>query len=148
MLTHIDVLNSSNGLYYSIIDDLLRSTPHDLSPLHECAVTHGLGRGASYSTRAAFYDAYSGEKKVEVGADLGQPGFFIRVNRRRMRDWLAKHIDIQWNKRFLRYDENEDGVTAFFDDGTSVTGDMLIGAEGMNSHGEFSQRSCDGDGLL
>ncbi|MCJ1437322.1 hypothetical protein MMC27_006709 [Xylographa pallens] len=118
----------------SILGELLRSTPNDLAPLQETAVTHGLGRGASYTSRAAFFDAYSGEKKMEIGGDLGDPSFFIRVTRSRMRDWLASHIDIQWDKRFVRYEESDHGVTAFFADGSSATGEMLIGCEGINSH--------------
>ncbi|MCJ1377644.1 hypothetical protein MMC17_000740 [Xylographa soralifera] len=127
-----EVLNYSN-IKRSILVDLLRSTPNDLPPLQETAVTHGLGRGTSYTSRAAFFDAYSGEKKMDIGGDLGDPKFFIRVTRSRMRDWLASYIDIQWNKRFVRYEESDHGVTAFFADGTTATGEMLIGCEGINS---------------
>ena len=120
----------------SILGDLLQSTPNDLPPLQETAVTHGLGRGASYTSRAAFFDAYSGEKKMEIGGDLGDPKFFIRVTRSKLREWLRSHIDIQWNKCFVRYEESDHGVTAFFADGSSATGEMLVGCEGINSHGE------------
>ncbi|MCJ1290484.1 hypothetical protein MMC34_002022 [Xylographa carneopallida] len=118
----------------SILGDLLQSTPNDLPPLQETAVTHGLGRGASYTSRAAFFDAYSGEKKMEIGGDLGDPKFFIRVTRSKLREWLRSHIDIQWNKCFVRYEESDHGVTAFFADGSSATGEMLVGCEGINSH--------------
>ncbi|MCJ1396712.1 hypothetical protein MMC18_009604 [Xylographa bjoerkii] len=118
---------------HTILGELLGSIPNDLPPLCETAVTHNLGRGASYTSRAAFFDAYSGEKKMDIGGDLGDPKYFIRVTRSKIRDWLGTHIDIQWNKRFVRYEESDHGVTAFFEDGTSATGEMLIGCEGINS---------------
>ena len=58
-----------------------------------------------------------------------------------MRDWLASHIEIQWNKRFVHYEESDDGVTAFYADGSSATGGMLISCEGVNSHGQ-PPRDC------
>lgn len=42
-------------------------------------------------------------------------------------------IKIEYNKKFIRYNESEDQVTAYFADGTSVTGDMIIGCDGMFS---------------
>lgn len=48
---------------------------------------------------------------------------------------LSQHLDIQWNKRLSRYEETSTGVTAFFEDGTSATGDMLVGADGLHSRG-------------
>jgi len=42
-------------------------------------------------------------------------------------------IKIEYNKKFVRYNESEDQVTAYFADGTSVTGDMIIGCDGMFS---------------
>jgi 2-polyprenyl-6-methoxyphenol hydroxylase-like FAD-dependent oxidoreductase len=41
---------------------------------------------------------------------------------------------VQFDKKFLRYERNPDGtVTAFFADGTSATGNVLIGADGVHS---------------
>lgn len=42
-------------------------------------------------------------------------------------------IKTEYNKKFVRYNESDDQVTAYFADGTSVTGDMLIGCDGMFS---------------
>ena len=45
----------------------------------------------------------------------------------------AKGIKMVWGKRFLKYEENEDGVEVFFEDGTSAKGDVLVGADGSRS---------------
>ncbi|MEF9478420.1 FAD-dependent monooxygenase [Chryseobacterium sp. 1B4] len=42
-------------------------------------------------------------------------------------------IKIEYNKKFVRYHESDDQVTAYFADGTSVTGDVLMGCDGMFS---------------
>lgn len=42
-------------------------------------------------------------------------------------------IKTEYNKKFVRYNESDNHVTAYFADGTSVTGDMLIGCDGMFS---------------
>ena len=58
---------------------------------------------------------------------------FIRANRRRLRQWLATNIDVKWDKRLSKVEETEDKVTAYFEDGTSATGDVLVGADGVRS---------------
>ncbi|HEY2762798.1 MAG TPA: FAD-dependent oxidoreductase [Pseudonocardiaceae bacterium] len=42
-------------------------------------------------------------------------------------------ISIQWGKRLISAGQHEGGLTAFFDDGTRARGDLLIGADGLNS---------------
>ena len=42
--------------------------------------------------------------------------------------------DVQFNKRFLRYEQTSDGaVLAHFEDGTSARADLLVAADGVNS---------------
>jgi 2-polyprenyl-6-methoxyphenol hydroxylase-like FAD-dependent oxidoreductase len=42
--------------------------------------------------------------------------------------------DVQFNKRFLRYEETTDGaIRAHFDDGSSAQADLLVAADGVNS---------------
>ena len=45
----------------------------------------------------------------------------------------AQGIRVQYGKRLVSVDEHADSVTAHFADGTSATGDVLIGADGVNS---------------
>jgi 2-polyprenyl-6-methoxyphenol hydroxylase-like FAD-dependent oxidoreductase len=42
--------------------------------------------------------------------------------------------DVQFNKRFLRYEETSDGaIRADFEDGSSIQADLLVAADGVNS---------------
>ncbi|MCR3749724.1 FAD-dependent oxidoreductase [Lentzea californiensis] len=58
------------------------------------------------------------------------------VSRIAMRTALLGGLDdvVRFDKTFTRFTQNDDGtVTAFFDDGTSETGDVLVGADGAQS---------------
>ncbi|CAG8586850.1 17814_t:CDS:2 [Gigaspora margarita] len=57
----------------------------------------------------------------------------IITYRNRLRDVLLEGVDIQWGKKCIGYEETEDGVWALFEDGTREFGDLLIGADGINS---------------
>jgi len=48
-------------------------------------------------------------------------------------DGVAAEPLVHWGKTFTRYELHDDGVRAFFDDGTHADGDILIGADGSNS---------------
>ncbi|CAG8598964.1 18812_t:CDS:2 [Racocetra fulgida] len=50
-----------------------------------------------------------------------------------LRDVLSEGVDIQWGKKCVGYEESDDGVWALFEDGTREFGDLLIGADGINS---------------
>ncbi|KAG5983617.1 hypothetical protein E4U55_007717 [Claviceps digitariae] len=58
------------------------------------------------------------------------------VSRMTLRQVLLTGLEdvVHFDKHFTHYSSNHDGtVTAFFRDRTSVTGDLLVGAEGTNS---------------
>lgn len=46
---------------------------------------------------------------------------------------VAAGVPFEYNKRLVRVEEDADGVTAHFADGSSATGDVLIGADGIRS---------------
>ncbi|EXJ87763.1 hypothetical protein A1O1_04690 [Capronia coronata CBS 617.96] len=60
-----------------------------------------------------------------------------RVNREKLRAVLLKDVEdhVRWSKKLTRVEvgEDGDGVRAHFHDGTSVSGAILVGAEGSNS---------------
>lgn len=64
---------------------------------------------------------------------------YNQVHRADFHAILAKAVQqlkadvIHLNKRTTHFEEDDNGVTAFFDDGTSASGDILVGADGVKS---------------
>lgn len=60
---------------------------------------------------------------------------FYRFLRSRLRAFMAEDVDISCSKKLtsLTYAPDHSSVTAHFDDGTSVRGRLVIGADGSNS---------------
>lgn len=56
-----------------------------------------------------------------------------RINRGRFRKWLLEGIDVEWNKVLDHYEVTESGVKVIFKDGSTETGSVLVGADGVNS---------------
>ena len=57
------------------------------------------------------------------------------ISRGKLRDALLHDTEdlVHWGKTFTGYELRDDGVRAFFDDGTHADGDLLVGADGSNS---------------
>ncbi|KAI7878418.1 FAD/NAD(P)-binding domain-containing protein [Lichtheimia hyalospora FSU 10163] len=78
-------------------------------------------------------DGVSGEPFMKRGGPNLGAGVY-RVNRKRLRDWLAEGIHISWGKQLDHYStEKEGGIKAVFKDGTEARGRLLIGVDGSNS---------------
>jgi salicylate hydroxylase len=61
-----------------------------------------------------------------------RPGLVDRI---RLREFLTHGIEdhITWDKKFVKYEETPDKVTAYFEDGTTAEADLLVAADGANS---------------
>lgn len=70
----------------------------------------------------------------KVIKDISSSGM-IRIDRNRMRKLCKTGLPVQYNKSLgsLTYGAEGTGVTAQFLDGTSATGDLVIGADGARS---------------
>lgn len=76
--------------------------------------------------------------KIPLGKDAA-----VQLLRTELRSVLLDGINIQWNKRLVSFEEDQDKVTAYFEDGSSASGDLLVGCDGgaskvrelMKSHG-------------
>ena len=68
------------------------------------------------------------------GVPEGQPGHILRVSRERLRDYLWRDLPVQTGQHFTHYVEDDNGVTAYFADGSSARGSILVGADGAHSH--------------
>ena len=42
-------------------------------------------------------------------------------------------VEVHFSKKLVRVEEDEDSITAIFEDGTSATGDVLLGCDGIHS---------------
>jgi flavin-dependent dehydrogenase len=76
------------------------------------------------------YDGQTGEEIKEV-----KSAGMIRVDRNRMRKLCKTGLPVQYEKALsnLSYSADGKGVTAQFLDGTTATGDILIGSDGARS---------------
>lgn len=54
----------------------------------------------------------------------------VQFLRSELRKLLQEDINIQWNKRLVRFEDNADKVIAYFEDGSKVEGDLLVGCDG------------------
>ncbi|PKY27646.1 FAD/NAD(P)-binding domain-containing protein [Rhizophagus irregularis] len=50
-----------------------------------------------------------------------------------LREVLLEDVPVQWNKKCVGFEETENGVWAIFEDGSREFGDILVGADGINS---------------
>jgi 2-polyprenyl-6-methoxyphenol hydroxylase-like FAD-dependent oxidoreductase len=73
-------------------------------------------------------DGASGKKKIQVSFPV-----IRRVNIQKTKKNLATGLDIKYGKRLVDISVTGDRVTAHFEDGTSESGSVIIGADGGNS---------------
>ncbi|KAK4164788.1 FAD-dependent urate hydroxylase [Cladorrhinum sp. PSN259] len=130
-----DMSHTSRGVGYAIglynleetFGDLL---PDDLPPFQ--TTCHLLPLALPSQFRLYFPDGNA------VGIQDTPETPCIRVNRLKLRKLLSTNINIQWGKYAKDIIQTADSVTVRFEDGTSATGDVLIGADGTYS----SVRPC------
>lgn len=115
------------SLFGSALSTLVSEMPEDLGPIDQTSHLLPLELPAQF----AFYDVTKPEMRVGVVSD--DSGKIIRANRQRLRDWLLQGIDVQFDKRVVKIDEKGDKVIVHFQDGTSESGDIVVGAEGTRS---------------
>ncbi|KAI1810381.1 FAD/NAD(P)-binding domain-containing protein [Poronia punctata] len=110
---------------HSILEDLPSSFPSDMPPLRESA-DHLWP--LKLEPQVCFYGR---GQRMTVENTPETP--CLRLNRLHFRQWLATQIPIQWGKRLVRVEDAGPRVTVHFEDGTSASGDILIGADGVKS---------------
>jgi 2-polyprenyl-6-methoxyphenol hydroxylase-like FAD-dependent oxidoreductase len=91
----------------------------------------------------AFLNSKTGEQMGAAEID-----YFYRLRRSKLRALLAKDADIRFGKKLTSIDDSPDGksITAHFEDGTSATGLLIVGADGARS--VTRQISVGTDGAL
>ncbi|MDR8407713.1 FAD-dependent monooxygenase [Nonomuraea sp. 3-1Str] len=73
--------------------------------------------------------------KVLDVVEMGQHGRHLAVDRETLRRALLAEVEdaVTFGRRLTAFDARPDGVTALFADGSAATGDVLVGADGVNS---------------
>ncbi|KAI1103393.1 putative monooxygenase [Jackrogersella minutella] len=124
-----DPVSRSSGwaiAIHSILDEFISSVPQDLPPFKEY-VNHL--QPLNLEAQVGLY--FHGRREV-VQSSPEAP--VVRANRFLFREWLSTKIPIQWNKKVIGVEEELGGqVRVRFEDGTTATGDILVGADGVNS---------------
>ncbi|KAI0816584.1 FAD/NAD(P)-binding domain-containing protein [Xylaria sp. FL0064] len=111
---------------HSITEELVSAIPSDMPPLRESA-DHLVP--LKLEPQICFY----GREGPRIGVQNSPDTPCLRLNRLLFRKWLSTNIPIQFGKKLQSVEEGATGVTVYFEDGTSGSGDMLIGADGVNS---------------
>jgi 2-polyprenyl-6-methoxyphenol hydroxylase-like FAD-dependent oxidoreductase len=75
-----------------------------------------------------FFDLSTGEAKWKV-----PPAERIRVSRERLRNLMLTGLNMEWNKTLTNVVCDDSSVTAFFHDGSSANGSMLVACDGAHS---------------
>ena len=110
-----------------MLQDFKTSMPEDLGPLERTNHLLPLDLPAQFTLYR--------DGKPLVQATSSEERQIIRSNRGKLREYLSANLNIKWGKKFTRIEEHDNLVTIHFDDGTSATGDVLIGADGVHSLG-------------
>ncbi|CAK7198029.1 hypothetical protein SEUCBS139899_000687 [Sporothrix eucalyptigena] len=106
----------------NMLDDFASFMPDDVPPLRDA--NHLL----PLDLPSQFIMYPPGGARIGVEDSPKTP--CVRVNRKRLRELLLTGVPVQWGKKVVSIDEKEGTVTAVFEDGTSATGDLLVGADG------------------
>jgi 2-polyprenyl-6-methoxyphenol hydroxylase-like FAD-dependent oxidoreductase len=119
----------SIGLH-TTLDDLKTSISDDMPPLETVFYLHPL----RFPSQLAVYKAQDPGQRHGVTDDGS--GKLLRANRKRLREFLSTDIPVQFGKQAARIEKNDHSVTVEFKDGTSASGDFLVGADGVHSIGK------------
>ncbi|KAI0439971.1 FAD/NAD(P)-binding domain-containing protein [Xylaria telfairii] len=112
---------------HTILDDLAASFPSDMPDLKSS--TNHLAPLNLPVQLSLYYPGREGRLGMQDSPEMP----IIRAERRRLRNWLATNIPVQWGKHVTSIQYDEEGASVFFKDGTSAKGDILVGADGINS---------------
>ncbi|WP_161596626.1 FAD-dependent monooxygenase [Chitinophaga vietnamensis] len=153
------------GIDYEIFDAAPECKPVGAGILlgsNAMQVYNKLGLAQTLGERAVFpqyiyIKTYTGQVLQELSNEYIRARFGVgslALHRATLQGFLADSLKhpVQWGKRFTALEETASGVSAYFEDGSSATGDLLIGADGIRSqvrekyiekaHYRYSGQSC------
>ncbi|KAH7027807.1 uncharacterized protein B0I36DRAFT_364960 [Microdochium trichocladiopsis] len=111
---------------HSVVQSLDAMLPADLPPARQTLdVCSRLG----LETQSCIY--IGGNPRLGVVNSPHTP--LLHVSHLEMLLWLSTNVVITRGKKACKIDETADAVVVTFEDGTSATGDLLVGADGVDS---------------
>ncbi|KAI8175707.1 putative monooxygenase [Colletotrichum sp. SAR 10_75] len=122
---------------HSMLEELRTSVSDDMAPLETTSHLVPFDLPA----QSVIYP--SNDPDVRFGATSKGPNDFLRCNRERLRQWLSTNVTVNFNKRLSSIEETSDGVAVQFHDGSSATGDIVVGADGV--HSAVRKYLCSGE---
>jgi 2-polyprenyl-6-methoxyphenol hydroxylase-like FAD-dependent oxidoreductase len=115
---------------------MLTVAPNGLAALDVVGLADAV-RAAGHDLHAMVMEKGSGKPLMTVAALPGLPPSCTILRRELSRviheGVLGAGIAVEYGKRLVSADEGPDSVTARFEDGSSATADILIGADGIHS---------------
>jgi hypothetical protein len=121
-------LLQNTNILNSIINDLLEHLPSDMPPVDLTDIFLPL----SLPAQMIFYG--NNELEPRYGVQDAGTKAVIRCNRQRLRSWLATNIHINFGNAATTVEEiSGNQVRVKFENGSSAVGDIVVGADGVNS---------------
>src|SRR5579862_1858105 len=126
-ISNLGARSLMNCIPSSVALNLPKAMPNTVpdAEVHGIIVTDEVGNALVAPPAKPFKDVY------EI-ANMNGMGVVITY-RDRLRDVLLEDVPVQWNKKCIGYEETQEGVWVFFDDGSREFGDILVGAEDRKS---------------
>lgn len=119
------------ALHGPVLRDLKEYMPEDIGPIEQTNHLTPLDERLGLKAQFVFYNHDKPDFRLGVNDD--EEGQIVRANRQRLRDYLRKFIPVQFDRKVVKVEEGEDKVTVHFENGTSASGDIVVGAEGTRS---------------
>lgn len=94
--------------------------PKDKFDLLKSAKVADIGDGFIYATS---------QMKILMKIPLGKDAV-VQLLRTELRNVLLQGINVQWGKRLVSFEDHQTSVRAIFEDGSSASGDLLVGCDG------------------
>ncbi|KAK8097616.1 FAD-dependent urate hydroxylase [Apiospora kogelbergensis] len=110
----------------SMVEDMRESVAEDMPPFTMVSHLDSVDVPCEFAY-------YNPDSTAKMGYRDDGSQTYMWANRSTLRQWLSTHVGIQYDKHAVRIEEKADGVTVHFKDGSSATGDILVGAEGAHS---------------
>ncbi|KAI0378040.1 FAD/NAD(P)-binding domain-containing protein [Hypomontagnella monticulosa] len=110
---------------HSVLDELFKAFPDDMPNFRDSV--HHLNP-LDLESQVIFY--FHNDR---LGTEGSPSTPTMRANRLRLRKWLATNIDVQYGRVASKIERVGDKMVVAFTNGTTATGDIVVGADGANS---------------